>query len=165
MLDPCPQSFLAFLLLRSPLAIALIYTKQGKYVHLNIWAVSNRCYYVLAKRRLCVHHQWYLPWNLGLEKGLKQHTSTNGDYELDWDSKQMGNCGLESQLDQELETKRMKLKTKRNLPTALRNGEKYRELKRVHGYHTCVPHFPWSNQKFTSDPSTATKSVKKQNST
>ena len=32
--------------------------------------------------------------------------------------------GLESQLDQELNTKRTELRTTRNLPTALRNGEK-----------------------------------------
>ena len=54
---------------------------------------------------------------------------------------------LESQLDWELNENRVELRTKRNLLIALRNGEKYRELKRVHGYHICASSCPQSHQK------------------
>ena len=54
---------------------------------------------------------------------------------------------LESQLDWELNENRVALRTKRNLLIALRNGEKYRELKRVHGYNTCASSCPQRDQK------------------
>jgi len=44
----------------------------------------------------------------------------------------------ESQLDWEFSAKKTELRTDRNLPMALRNGEKDRELKRVSGLPACL---------------------------
>lgn len=46
----------------------------------------------------------------------------------------------ESQLDWELSAESAELKTKGNLPTALRNREKDGELNGFTQYHTCVSH-------------------------
>ena len=57
---------------------------------------------------------------------------------------------------------RTELRTKRNLPTALKNGKKDNELKKRFVGTTPVFLVPECHQKFTSDHTAATKSVTKQ---
>ena len=70
---------------------------------------------------------------------------------------------LEKQLDQKLNVKRVELRTKRNLPTALANSKKGTELKKWFAGTTPVFLIVLKyHQKFTLCPNTATKSVKQQ---
>lgn len=77
----------------------------------------------------------------------------------------MGDFGLENQSDQELSAKTAELRTKKNLPMALRYGKKDRELKGLTGTMLVFLVVPEAIRSFPLDPNAATKSIKNQNST
>ena len=71
------------------------------------------------------------PWsNQGLRIGTRLEPPVIPDWPI--------NPALESQLDQELNAKRAELRAESNLPTALENNEKDKELKGFTGTSACV---------------------------
>lgn len=169
MLTLCPPIFPVFWSLRSLLAIAFIHTKQDKYVHLNVWATTKRCYCVPAKRRPCAHHKQFLQNLAGVfqqfqgivvwkarDLALGRHFS-----QLSWTPGRTASSGhnylaaqalKENQLDWgSLNEQERSSEPRGNLPTALRNSEKHMNLKGSWGttaMFLIVPRCCW---KFTLD--------------